>query len=203
MTRDEYDVLREKIRRFNAAYEAGQSEISDYEYDQLMLSLKAAEADHPEWRDELSPSVVVGAPVKRESGVTVEHDVPMLSIQDVFSKEDVLAFVRSVRERHPDALFSVEQKIDGLSMSLRYEHGRMVLAETRGDGYIGEDVTLNAAVIPDVAVELPSDPGSLELRGEVYMTFEDFDRTNARQERNGRKRARNLSQIPGTALRAR
>ncbi len=187
MTRDEYDVLREKIRRFNAAYEAGQSEISDYEYDQLMLSLKAAEADHPEWRDELSPSVVVGAPVKRESGVTVEHDVPMLSIQDVFSKEDVLAFVRSVRERHPDALFSVEQKIDGLSMSLRYEHGRMVLAETRGDGYIGEDVTLNAAVIPDVAVELPSDPGSLELRGEVYMTFEDFDRTNARQERNGRK----------------
>ncbi len=187
MTKSEYIDLAERIRSYNEAYESGEPEISDYEYDQLMLQLKAAEAEHGEWREENSPTQAVGAPVRRESGVTVQHDVPMLSIQDVFSLEEVLDFVHGVREMHPDAAFSVEQKIDGLSMSLRYENGKLVLAETRGDGYIGEDVTANARVIPDVAEVLPSDPGPLEVRGEVYMTIRDFEETNRRQEIEGKK----------------
>ena len=152
-----------------------------------MQRLKAAEAEHPEYAAADSPTQRAGAPVKREAGVTVEHDVPMLSIEDVFTKDDVLKFVREVRARYPEAAFSVEQKIDGLSMSLRYEDGELVLAETRGDGYVGEDVTLNARVIPDVVQHLKTHKGALELRGEVYMTEADFDRTNRAQELLGKK----------------
>ena len=187
MTKKQYRELVEKIRRYNEAYESAAPEITDYEYDQLMLSLKEAERQHPKWREEASPTQTVGAPVRRKSGVTVTHDVPMLSIEDVFTTDDVLAWVNEVRAAHPDALFSVEQKIDGLSMSLRYENGELALAETRGDGYIGEDVTLNAAVIPDVVGKLPEDPGSFEVRGEVYMTLSDFEKTNRLQELRGKK----------------
>ncbi len=187
MTKQDYQLLVSRIREYNQTYEDGVPKISDYEYDQLMLQLKQAEQEHPDWRTEDSPTQIAGAAVKREAGVTVVHNVPMLSIQDVFSKEDVLSWVHSVRERHPDVRFSVEQKIDGLSMTLRYENGELVLAETRGDGYIGEDVTANARVIRDVKQHLKEDVGPLEVRGEVYMSLADFDRTNEMQELNGKK----------------
>ncbi len=187
MTKEEYLALINEIRGYNQLYEDGEPAVSDYEYDQLMLTLKAAEAEHPEWITEESPSQNAGAPVKREAGITVQHDVPMLSIQDVFTKEDVLEWVHQVRAMHPDVRFSVEQKIDGLSMSIRYENGELQLAETRGDGYIGEDVTLNARVIRDVKKKLKQDVGPLEVRGEVYMTLSDFERTNEHQELNGKK----------------
>ena len=216
MNREEYQELIGRIRHYNEVYEAGESEISDYEYDQLMLQLKQAEKMNPEWVSPDSPTRVVGAtvaadpsaagggnslspsgegeegaaasaPVKRTAGVTVKHDVPMLSIQDVFSKEEVLDYVHDVRSVYPDALFSVEQKIDGLSMSLRYEGGQLIMAETRGDGYTGEDVTLNARVIPDVLSGLTSHTGSLEVRGEVYMSLRDFEETNRKQELLGKK----------------
>ena len=187
MTKKEYEELAALVSRYNEAYEAAEPLVSDYEYDLLMQRLKAAEAEHPEYAAADSPTQRAGAPVKREAGVTVEHDVPMLSIEDVFTKDDVLKFVREVRARYPEAAFSVEQKIDGLSMSLRYEDGELVLAETRGDGYVGEDVTLNARVIPDVVQHLKTHKGALELRGEVYMTEADFDRTNRAQELLGKK----------------
>ena len=216
MNREEYQELIGRIRHYNEVYEAGESEISDYEYDQLMLQLKQAEKMNPEWVRPDSPTQVIGAPVpadpaapdggnslspsgegeegtavpapaKRKAGVTVQHDVPMLSIQDVFSKEEVLDYVHDVRSVYPDALFSVEQKIDGLSMSLRYEGGQLIMAETRGDGYTGEDVTLNARVIPDVLLSLSSHTGSLEVRGEVYMSLRDFEETNRKQELLGKK----------------
>lgn len=187
MNHEEYQDLVGEIRKYNASYEAGNNLITDYEYDRLMQRLKKAEKEHPEWRTKDSPTQVAGAPVKREAGVTVTHDVPMLSIEDVFTKDDVLEWVHEVRGRHPDAVFSVEQKIDGLSMSLRYEEGELKLAETRGDGFIGEDVTMNAEVIPDVVKNLPEDPGPFEIRGEVYMKLKDFDRVNEQQELNGKK----------------
>ncbi len=187
MDKKEYEKLVEEVRAYNRAYEDANPQISDYEYDRLMLTLKQAEGDHPDWKKPDSPTQLAGAPVRREAGVTVEHDIPMLSIQDVFTKEDVLGWVHEVRKVHPDVLFSVEQKIDGLSMSIRYEEGRMVLAETRGDGFIGEDVTLNARAIRDVKGRLSHIFDDLEVRGEVYMKLEDFDRTNEDQELNGRK----------------
>lgn len=183
----QYRELTDKVRKYNEAYENGDPVVSDYEYDQLMLQVKKMEKDNPGLVDAESPTQTVGAPVKREAGVTVTHNVPMLSIQDVFDKDEVTAWAGQVRAMHPDARFCVEHKIDGLSMTLRYEDGQLTLAETRGDGFIGEDVTLNARVIPDVCEQLRDIPGYLEIRGEVYMKHEDFDRVNRMQEIAGRK----------------
>lgn len=184
----EYKNLCDTIKyHMDCYYNQDAPQISDYEYDQLMLQLKAVEKEHPELISEDSPTRIIGGSVKRTAGVTVEHDVPMLSIQDVFTKEEVLEWVHEVRAMHSDVRFCVEHKIDGLSMSIRYENGKLTLAETRGDGLIGEDVTSNALVIPDVVRSISSEYNSLEVRGEVYMSHEDFDKTNRIQEAHGKK----------------
>ncbi|MBQ6735856.1 MAG: NAD-dependent DNA ligase LigA [Lachnospiraceae bacterium] len=191
MTHEEYLTLVNEIRsHMRAYYDEDAPVISDYEYDQLMLRAKEAEREHPEWVTPDSPTQVVGAkaaPAKRTAGVTVTHDVPMLSIEDVFTKEEVVKWAEEVRAMHADAAFVVEEKIDGLSMSLRYEKGRLVLAETRGDGFTGEDVTLNARVVSGVVEALRTPYEKLEVRGEVYMTHEAFAHTNELQEARGKK----------------
>lgn len=112
----------------------------------------------------------------------------MLSLQDVFSKEEVDEFVEQMQEQLDNPEFVVEYKIDGLSMALRYEEGELKLALTRGDGVtFGEDVTENAKVIPDVKKKLKVPTEYLEIRGEVYMKNADFDRVNEMQELNGKK----------------
>ena len=183
-----YEELTEKIKyHMSKYYDEDTPEISDREYDELMMKLKEMEKEHPELVKEDSPTRIIGGSTKRTAGVNVEHDVPMLSIQDVFTKEEVEEWILEVQALHPDALFDVEQKIDGLSMSIRYENGVLRLAETRGDGLVGEDVTENALVIEDVVRELPEKEDYLEVRGEVYMTHESFEKTNAGQELYGRK----------------
>jgi len=169
-------------------YNQDSPEISDYEYDMLMQELKVLEKEHPELVTEDSPTQKVGGSAKRQAGVLVRHNVPMLSLQDVFSKEDVYHFVEEMRAQLIDPEFVVEYKIDGLSMSLRYENGVLVMAETRGDGInFGEDVTANAKVIGDVKAKLKSAPEYLEVRGEVYMKNDAFERVNERQELLGKK----------------
>ena len=164
-------------------------EITDYEFDQLSLELRALEKEHPELADADSPTKRVGGRAKRTAGVMVRHRVPMLSIQDVFSREDVDKFVNDMKEKlGDDTEFIVETKIDGLSMALRYENGELVTAITRGDGRIeGEDVTENARVIEDVVQTLKDKLEYLEIRGEVYMENAAFDRVNERQEILGKK----------------
>ncbi len=203
----EYKELVDKIDyHMDCYYNQNEPEISDFEYDQLMQKLKQAEAEHPEWVTPNSPTQKIGGVAMREAGVKVTHDVPMLSIEDVFTKEDVVEWVEKVKAVHPDAKFSVEAKIDGLSMTLRYEKDaqgklKLQLAETRGDGIIGEDVTENALVIPDVNkyLDLPYD--SLQLRGEVYMSHDDFDRFNKEQELAGAKLAANPRNLAAGTLR--
>lgn len=200
-TKKRYKELVELVNKYNKQYhEDNASEISDYEFDMLNLELRSIEAEHPDWAVSDTPTGKVGGRVKREAGVTVEHRVPMLSIQDVFTKEDVTKWADEVRAMHPDALFSVEHKIDGLSMTLRYQDGKLILAETRGNGMVGEDVTLNAGVIPDVKQEIAVQ-GYLELRGEVYMTHEDFDRYNENQELLGKPLAANPRNLAAGTLR--
>ena len=203
----EYKELIDTIDyHMNRYYNLNEPEISDYDYDQLMLKLKAAEKEHPEWVTPDSPSQKIGGVAMREAGVKVTHDVPMLSIEDVFDKADVVAWVDKVKAVHSDAKFSVEAKIDGLSMTLRYEKDSMgklklSLAETRGDGLIGEDVTANALVIPDVKQYLDLPYENLQLRGEVYMSHEDFDRFNREQELKGAKLAANPRNLAAGTLR--
>ena len=172
----------------NRYYNMDDPEISDYEYDSMMQELKKLEKEHPELVTPDSPTQRVGVTAKREAGVLVRHNVPMLSLQDVFSKEEVYNFVNEMKEQLEDPEFVVEYKIDGLSMALRYEDGVLKLAETRGDGInFGEDVTENAKVIPDVKKKLKDALPYLEIRGEVYMKLKDFDAVNETQELLGRK----------------
>ena len=169
-------------------YNQDDPEITDYEYDMMMQELKALEKEHPELITADSPTQKVGGSAKREAGVLVKHRVPMLSLQDVFSKGEVDQFVFDMQERFSNPEFVVETKIDGLSMALRYTDGRLTTAITRGDGIIqGEDVTENARVIRDVKITLSHPIPYLEIRGEVYMTNEAFDAVNEKQELLGKK----------------
>ncbi|MGV8983082.1 NAD-dependent DNA ligase LigA [Clostridium sp.] len=164
-------------------YNEDNAEISDYEYDQLMLTLKEIEKEHPELITLDSPTQTIGGNAKRKAGVLVKHNVPMLSLQDVFTKEDVYAYVNKMIEELDEPTFVVELKIDGLSMALRYVDGKLTVAVTRGDGIIqGEDVTENAKVIRDVVRNLKEKVPYLEIRGEVYMSTEAFDKVNEAQE---------------------
>lgn len=172
----------------NRYYNMDDPEISDYEFDMMMRELKAIEKEHPELVTEDSPTQKVGGTAKREAGVQVHHNVPMLSLQDVFSKEEVCDFVEEMRRQFDEPEFVVEYKIDGLSMALRYEEGDLRLAVTRGNGIdYGEDVTENARVISDVVKKLTDPVPYIEIRGEVYMTNEAFEKVNERQELAGKK----------------
>jgi len=182
-------ALRKEIRKHNRKYyELDAPEISDYEYDKLMTRLKDLEANYPEFITPTSPTQTVGGSARREAGKLVAHDVPMLSLQDVFKREDVESFINDAIEKLGAVEFVVEEKIDGLSLALRYVDGILTQAITRGDGVNrGEDVTENARVIDDVVQQLVDAPKYLEIRGEVYMTRKNFEATNARQEKLGLK----------------
>jgi len=174
------DIIKYHSDRY---YNQDNPEISDYEYDQLMIQIKEIEKEHPELITLDSPTQKVGGVAKRKGGVLVKHNIPMLSLQDVFTKEDVYAYVNRMIEELNDPTFVVELKIDGLSISLRYVDGKLSVAVTRGDGIIqGEDVTENAKVIKDVIKKLKEEVPYLEIRGEVYMSTEAFNKVNEQQE---------------------
>lgn len=199
----ELNRLRKEIRHHNNCYyNNDEPEISDYEYDQLMLQLKKLEADYPELVTKNSPTQMVGGNARREAGVLVAHDVPMLSLQDVFSRQEVEEFVISAIEQLDKPEFVVEEKIDGLSLALRYRDGILVQAITRGDGIIqGEDVTDNAKVIKDIKEKLKEPLPYFEIRGEVYMSREAFAKVNARQELLGLKQFANPRNCAAGTLR--
>lgn len=187
--KQEIEKLRSEINYHNDRYyNQDNPEISDYEYDQLMLRLRKLEEEHPEYASSDSPTVKIGGVAKREAGVLVKHNVPMLSLQDVFNKEEVYSFVEKIKKDRPHALFTVEKKIDGLSVALRYQEGQLVRGITRGDGInYGEDVTENVKMIKDVALKLKEQIPYLEVRGEVYMKNKDFEAVNEKLEAAGKK----------------
>ena len=129
------EELREQISYHNNRYyNEDNPEITDYEYDLLTRELKKLEKENPEFITTDSPTQKVGGKAKREAGVLVKHNVPMLSLQDVFSKEEVFEFVEKMQAELEEPEFTVELKIDGLSVALRYENGELVKGITRGDG---------------------------------------------------------------------
>ncbi|MCP3730641.1 NAD-dependent DNA ligase LigA [Sphingomonas sp. MG17] len=182
----ELEMLAAEIARHNRLYHTDDApEISDAEYDALMRRNAAIEAAFPELVRADSPSRQVGAAPAGHLA-KVPHARPMLSLDNAFDDAEVAEFVARVRrflalgESEPVAL-TAEPKIDGLSCSLRYEKRRLVLAATRGDGQVGENVTANVLTIPDIPTELPADaPDVFEVRGEVYMAKNDFLALNAR-----------------------
>ena len=179
--------LREQIEHHNHLYyDLDQPELSDYDYDQLMLRLRTLEAQFPDLASADSPARRVGGQVSRDL-TAVSHYVPMLSLQDVFSLDDARQFVVRMLKNRPDTKFVVEQKIDGLSVALRYAQGEFVMGLTRGDGQTGEDVTENLRQIRSLPMTLAQAPAYLEVRAEVYMQTAVFEQVNKRQEALGAK----------------
>lgn len=163
-------------------YNEDAPEISDFEYDGLMNRLKALEAEHPDLaRDDSPTKRVIGNVLEGFESVT--HPYPMESLQDVFSYEELYDFDKRVKERFPDAEYSVEVKIDGLSVCLEYRDGIFVRGATRGDGRVGEDVTENLKTIFDIPLKIESDLSPLYVRGEVYMSYKTFERLNEENEK--------------------
>ena len=176
--------LREVLTRHAKLYYVYDApEISDYEYDMMFAELKALEQKHPELADPASPTHRVGGKAL-DKFEKVTHGVKMNSLADVFSFDEVESFVAKTSELVGDAEYSVEPKIDGLSVALTYRNGVLVMGATRGDGEVGEDVTLNVKTIKTIPLML-KEPLSFTVRGEVYMPRASFEKLNARREMDG------------------
>ena len=195
MENGDYKKRIEELRRLlryhsKLYYEKDEPEISDYEYDMMFRELTELEAAHPELDSAASPTHRVGGSAD-DRFAKVRHPVKMGSLTDVFSFDELRAFVDKAKQQLADmgeteVLFSVEPKIDGLSVELTYENGRFVLGATRGDGVVGEDVTANLYEIKSIPHKLP-EPLSLTVRGEVYMPRDMFAKLNAAKEEAGEK----------------
>lgn len=176
------DILTEANYRY---YVLDDPTMADYEYDQLLRELETLESAHPELVTPDSPTQRVGGQAVSQFE-KVTHAVPLMSLQDVFSMEELNEFLNKILSEQADAAFSVEPKIDGLSVALEYENGVFVRGATRGDGVVGEDVTENLKTIRSIPMRLEGAPDRLIVRGEVFMPKKSFEKLNAHQEALGK-----------------
>ncbi|MEP4546780.1 MAG: NAD-dependent DNA ligase LigA [Saccharospirillum sp.] len=191
-SRTELDQLVERIRQLDYEYYVlNESSVPDAEYDRLMQALIALEHEHPDWVRDDSPTQRVGG--QPQAGFTqVQHEVPMLSLDNAFSDDDMAAFYKRLQDRmnttEPLEL-ACEPKLDGIAVSLLYENGRLVRGATRGDGATGEDITANVRTIRSIPLTLRGDdwPAVLEVRGEIYLPRDGFERMNAQALAQGEK----------------
>lgn len=194
-------ILSDEIEKHNHSYYVlDNPQISDYDYDMLMQELKAIEADFPELVLPTSPTQRVGG-LALNTFEKVEHSVQMASLQDVFSFEQVKEFTIKCENELNDHQFVVEPKIDGLSVSLEYENGILVRGSTRGDGFVGEDVTANIKTIKSIPLKINNAPTFLEVRGEVYMPRESFFSLVEQQELLGEQPFKNPRNAAAGSLR--
>ena len=175
-------ILHEANYRY---YVLDDPKIQDFEYDRLLRELEELEAKYPEWASEDSPTKRVGGEALSQFE-KVTHPVPLMSLQDVFSMEELHDFLEKAMLSDMDTAFSVEPKIDGLSVALEYVDGKFVRGATRGDGNVGEDVTANLKTIRAIPMTLENAPPRLIVRGEVFMPKKSFEKLNAHQEAEGK-----------------
>lgn len=185
--KEEYDKLKKELQKHNKAYyQEANPIISDFDYDKLYQRLLILEAQYPELKSKDSPSEQVGETVQGTFS-HVSHRIPMLSLDNTYSENELRKFLSKVEEKLPanSVSWSVEPKIDGISINLRYEKGIFVLGSTRGDGTTGDDVTLNLKTLKQVPLFIKHVPDIFEVRGEVYLPHKEFNRLNAERELNG------------------
>lgn len=184
----------------NLYYNMDEPEISDFEYDKMLRELENLEEEFPNLKSPLSPTNKVGGNAG-EKFSPVTHTVPMESLHDSFSHDELRDFDRKVREVAINPQYVVEPKFDGLSVSCEYENGVFVRGSTRGDGVTGEDVTDNLLTIKSLPKRIANAPEYLEVRGEVYMSFKSFDELTRRQEENEEKTFKNPRNAAAGSLR--
>ena len=184
--KEEIELLTKQLEEANHLYYVLDAPtMADYEYDRLLRRLEELEAAYPEYASPLSPTKRVGGEAISRFE-KVEHAVPLESLQDVFSDEEVEEFDARLRETVPDAVYSVEPKVDGLSVALEYINGSFVRGATRGDGRVGEDVTENLKTIRSIPMHIENAPSRLIVRGEVFMARSVFERLNEMREQEGK-----------------
>ena len=193
--------LQQRLERYNEEYYVQDApSVTDYEYDMLLQELETLEQQYPQFAAADSPTKHVGGAASR-TFEKVPHTVQMMSLQDVFSYEEMNAFVQKCQEELENPEFSVEPKIDGLSVSLEYTNGVFTRGSTRGDGFVGEDVTTNLMTIANIPKKLEHAPAFLEVRGEVYMPRKSFAALVEQQELNGETPAKNPRNAAAGSLR--
>ena len=175
-------LLNEANHRY---YVLDDPQMPDFEYDRLLRELETLEGENPLLAQPDSPTKRVGGQALSQFQ-KYTHPVPLMSLQDVFSQEELQDFLQKVQSDCPHGAFSVEPKIDGLSVALEYENGNFVRGATRGDGVTGEDVTENLKTIRSIPMSIPDAPARLIVRGEVYMPKKSFEKLNDRQELEGK-----------------
>lgn len=178
------ELSKELMQHNYRYYILNEPSVSDYTYDEEMRELRSLESEYPELLKADSPSQRVGG-VASSTFAKVEHGIQMASLQDIFSFDEVAAFVKGCKEKLHSPEFIVEPKIDGLSVSLEYENGIFTRGSTRGDGFVGEDVTMNLRTIHTIPLSIENAPPYLEVRGEVYMSRKSFEKLVVQQEENG------------------
>lgn len=192
---------REEIEYHNKKYyEEDAPEIDDFEYDKLVRNLEELEEKFPELSEKTSPTKRVGGRVSEKFSPVV-HEVKMESLHDSFSMEEIIAFEKKVRAAVKSPKYVVEPKIDGLSVSVEYQNGKLVRASTRGDGFVGEDITENILTISSLPKKISSDVSYLEVRGEVFMSKENFLNLTKYQESEGLKSFKNPRNAAAGSLR--
>ena len=184
--KERMDQLVQQLNEANYQYYVLDNPLMpDFEYDRLLRELEVLEAEHPEYSRTDSPTNRVGGEALSKFE-KVQHPVPLMSLQDVFSMEELDEFLEKILQSYPDVEFTVEPKVDGLSVALEYENGIFVRGATRGDGVVGEDVTENLRTIRSIPMRLQNAPARLIVRGEVFMPKKSFELLNQHQEEEGK-----------------
>ena len=198
---DRYNELVELINKANYEYHVldNPTTLTDQEYDNYIREIYAIEEEHPDWVREDSPTKKIGG-VILDKFEKVTHKIPMMSLADVFNEDEIREFDARIKKEGINPTYVCELKIDGLSVSLRYEDGMLVTGATRGDGVVGEDITHNVKTIKQVPLKLSSDT-SIEVRGEIYMSKATLENLNKEREANGEQLLKNCRNAAAGSVR--
>lgn len=201
MTKERYNELVELVNKANYEYHVldNATTMTDQEYDNYLRELYEIEEKYPEWKREDSPTTKVGG-VILDKFEKITHNIPMMSLADVFNEDEIIAFDKRIKDENINPEYVCELKIDGLSVSLRYENGNLVSGATRGDGIIGEDITSNVKTIKQVPLKL-SEPIDIEVRGEIYMSRDTLKKLNEEREKNGEPLLKNCRNAAAGSIR--
>ena len=196
-----YNELVDLLNKANYEYHVldDATTLTDEEYDNYLREVYEIEETHPEWKREDSPTTKIGG-VILDKFDKVTHNIPMMSLADVFNEDEIILFDKRIRDENIDPKYVCELKIDGLSVSLKYEKGVLISAATRGNGFIGENITSNVKTIKQVPLKLTKDV-DIEVRGEIYMSRATLKKINEEREKNGEPLLKNCRNAAAGSIR--
>ena len=201
MNIDRYNELVELLNKANYEYHVmdNATTLTDQEYDNYLREVYEIEETHPEWKRDDSPTTKVGG-IILDKFEKITHNIPMMSLADVFNEDEIIQFDKRIKDEGINPEYVCELKIDGLSVSLRYEHGKLISGATRGNGIIGEDITNNVKTIKQVPLNLNKDI-DIEVRGEIYMSHDTLNKLNEEREKNGEPLLKNCRNAAAGSIR--